>query len=107
VAEDRDPEQVYVEGQLLCALGTAFDEHDRECLDAVYLVLLNPANLELLRWDEIYGLPVLPDDRVPPLRCRLVCGARGWAGTYNGDPVVWVDGSPFVVVESEEAQPAA
>jgi hypothetical protein len=106
VAEDSDPEQVYVEGKLLSSVSAAFDEHDRECSDAAYLVLLNPANFELLRWDEIYGLPVLPDDRVPPLRCRLVCGARGWAGAYNGDPVVWVNGFPFVVVESEEPQPA-
>jgi hypothetical protein len=36
-------------------------------------ILLNPGNHELFGWDELWGVPVLPDDRVAPQRFRIDC----------------------------------
>src|SRR2546430_5314752 len=36
-------------------------------------ILLNPVDHELMGWDELWGLPVLPDDRVPTKRVRIDC----------------------------------
>ncbi|MEA2266760.1 MAG: hypothetical protein QOE27_2343 [Solirubrobacteraceae bacterium] len=36
-------------------------------------ILLNPGNHELFGWDELWGIPVLPDDWVAPKRFRIDC----------------------------------
>jgi hypothetical protein len=36
-------------------------------------ILLNPGNHALFGWDEIRGIPVLPDERVAPKRFRIDC----------------------------------
>ena len=36
-------------------------------------ILLNPGNHELFGWDELWGIPVLPDERVAPKRFRIDC----------------------------------
>jgi hypothetical protein len=91
-----------LEGELLEAVRAAFEKHDRDCDQRAYLVLLNPANYELLGWDEVFGLPVLPDDRVEPMRARVVCCAPDaactphWAGSWEGQRVWWVEERPYV-----------
>ncbi|MTD47624.1 hypothetical protein GKE82_25815 [Conexibacter sp. W3-3-2] len=104
---DSEDDALYIEGALLCSVVKVLDEHAQQGLDAPYLVLLNPANFALLSWDEIYGMPVLADDRVPPMRCRLVCGAEGWAGEYEGEPVWWIDGIPHRVLSDVDEDQAA
>ena len=36
-------------------------------------ILLNPGNHELFGWDELWGIPVLADERVAPKRFRIDC----------------------------------
>jgi hypothetical protein len=36
-------------------------------------ILLNPVDHELMGWHELWGLPVLPDDRVAAKRVRIDC----------------------------------
>ncbi|PZR66255.1 MAG: hypothetical protein DLM63_09890 [Solirubrobacterales bacterium] len=36
-------------------------------------ILLNPGNHELFGWDELWGIPVLPDERVAAKRFRIDC----------------------------------
>lgn len=98
---------MFIPGEILATLAEAFCTHDASCTRAPYLVLLNPGNYELLGWDELHGLPVLPDDRVEPMHCRLVCGTEGWAGWHNGQQVVWIEGTAFVWCELEESEEAA
>ena len=103
-----EDDALYIEGALLCSVVEALDVHAQQGLGTPYLVLLNPANHALLAWDEIFGMPVLADDRVPPMRCRLVTGAEGWAGEYEGEPVWWIDGMPYRVLWGvDEGQAAA
>ena len=59
-------------------LGLAFirrglDHHASTCPLAPRAILLNPGNFELFGWDELWGVPVLPDDRVAPKRFRIDC----------------------------------
>jgi hypothetical protein len=99
-----------LEGQLLEAVRTAFAEHDRDCQQHAYLILLNPANYELLGWDEVLGLPVLPDTRVEPMTARIVCCASKdattpkWAGQWDGDVVWWVNEEPHIEIAPAEAR---
>ncbi len=95
-----------LEGNLLESLRAAWEEHDRTCDRPPYVVLLNQGNYELLEWDEVLGLPVLPDPRVEPMKCRLVCGPEGWAGEFQGRRVVWVDGQAFVSVAEDPPEAA-
>lgn len=83
-------------------------EHDDDdCDRPVYLILLNSGNYALLGWDEIYGLPVLPADDLEPMRCRIVCGERGWAGAYDDEPIYWLAGEPHVIDPPSEEDLAA
>ena len=36
-------------------------------------ILLNPVDHQLIGWDELWGLPVISDDRVPTKRVRIQC----------------------------------
>ncbi|MCX6389173.1 MAG: hypothetical protein NT122_00855 [Solirubrobacterales bacterium] len=47
--------------------------HDSTCPMPAQAILLNPGNLELFGWDELFGVPVKPDDRVAPKRFRILC----------------------------------
>ena len=60
--------------------------HDSTCPMPAQAILLNPGNLELFGWTELFGVPVKPDDRVAPKRFRILC-----------------DGSAFGVEDAVEA----
>lgn len=60
--------------------------HDSTCPMPAKAILLNPANHELFGWDEMFGVPVVPDERVQPKRFRIHC-----------------DGSAFGIEEALEA----
>ena len=46
-------------------MGAALEHHNKECPGRANAILLNPVDHALMGWDELWGLPVLPDERVP------------------------------------------
>ncbi len=62
-----------LEAEMLAFIRTGLDHHAGTCPLAPRAILLNPGNHELFGWDELWGIPVLPDDRVAPKRFRIDC----------------------------------
>ena len=58
---------------MLAFIKVGLDHHASTCPLTPKAILLNPANHELFGWDELWGIPVLPDDRVAPKRFRIDC----------------------------------
>jgi hypothetical protein len=89
--------------EMLISIRKALDEHDvGECDSEPKAILMNPGNFALIGWDEVFGLPVLPDPKVEPMRARLVCGA-GRAGFCEEGEVRWDEGGrPYVFHVSAE-----
>jgi hypothetical protein len=85
--------------ELLARIRQVVEAHDAVCNQTPKAILLNPANHELLAWDEFLGLPVLPDPRVEPMKAKLLCGDHGWGGYFDGELVFWqADGSAHRLV---------
>lgn len=73
----------------------AWELHADDCDRPPNAILLNPANYDLIGWDEALGLPVLPDPRVPADKFRIHCGVCG--GQIGAVPVWWdQDGNAYV-----------
>jgi hypothetical protein len=64
---------VTLEAEMLAFIRKGLDHHAGTCPLAPRAILLNPGNHELFGWDELWGIPVLPDDRVAPKRFRIDC----------------------------------
>jgi hypothetical protein len=62
-----------LEAEMLAFIRAGLDHHNASCPMPAKAILLNPANHELFGWDELWGVPVLPDDRVAPKRFRIDC----------------------------------
>lgn len=62
-----------LEAEMLRFIKMGLDDHASHCPLQPKAVLLNPGNHELFGWDELYGIPVLPDERVQPQRFRIDC----------------------------------
>jgi hypothetical protein len=62
-----------LEAEMLEFIRRGLDQHAQTCPMTPRAILLNPANHELFGWDELWGIPVLPDDRVAPKRFRIDC----------------------------------
>lgn len=93
---------IELETQMLMNVRAALESHAKECSQKPKVILLNPGNHAILGWDEVFGLPVLPDKRAEPMRARLVCGT-GSAGYCEEGRVVWdEDGEAYVFVPAEE-----
>ncbi|MFN8174626.1 MAG: hypothetical protein U0T02_06115 [Solirubrobacteraceae bacterium] len=75
-----------LEAEMLAFIRGGLDHHNATCPMPAQAILLNPGNHELFGWDELWGIPVIPDDRVPPKRFRIQC-----------------DGSAFGIEEEVEA----
>ena len=75
--------------RLLMRMREQLERHLDECCNRPKAMLLNLANHSLLGWDEVLGLPVLPDPRVEPGQARLLCGNSGWGGLFEDEPVWW------------------
>lgn len=56
----------------------ALDHHNGDCPVPASAILLNPVDHGLLGIGRLWGLRVLPDDRVPPKRCRIQCEGSAW-----------------------------
>jgi hypothetical protein len=92
-----------VEIEMLENLRAAHEVHAAECRQTPKAVLFHPGNHQLIGWDEIFGLPVLPDERVEPKRFRLLCGTGHGRYCMRGD-VYWDDeGRPYVLEIEPEA----
>lgn len=84
---------------MLQHLELAWATHARDCEQRPHAILLNPGNHKLIGWDEVFGLPVLPDERVQPKRLLLVCGA-GYGGYCAEGVVIWDErGEPHALAE--------
>jgi hypothetical protein len=62
-----------LEAEMLEFIRRGIDHHAKTCPLAPRAILLNPGNHELFGWDELWGIPVLADDRVAPKRFRIDC----------------------------------
>jgi hypothetical protein len=61
------------EAKNLEAISKAIDRHNRSCPYPAAEVRMNPFEVERLGWEEIRGLPVVPDAELGTGRFRIVC----------------------------------
>jgi hypothetical protein len=62
-----------LEAEMLAFVRAGLDHHNQTCPMTPRAILLNPGNHELFGWDELWGIPVLPDERVAAKRFRIDC----------------------------------
>jgi hypothetical protein len=65
------------EAKNLEAIAEAIEQHNRNCPYPAAEVRMNPFEVERLGWDEIRGLPVIPDPEIGTGRFRIVCSRDG------------------------------
>lgn len=65
------------EAKNLEAISKAIDQHNSNCPFPASEVRMNPFEVERLGWEEIRGLPVIPDGQISTGRFRIVCGGEG------------------------------
>jgi hypothetical protein len=95
---------VELEIEILDHIRAACAAHADECDQPPKAILLNPGNYQLVGWHEVFGLPVLPDDRVAPKRFKLVCGTGH--GGYCAEGVVYWDAVGAAYVAAPPVQEA-
>ncbi|MEZ5078364.1 MAG: hypothetical protein R2725_13090 [Solirubrobacterales bacterium] len=61
------------EAKNLEAISRAIDQHNANCPFPAAEVRMNPFEVERLGWEEIRGLPVVPDGNIGTGRFRIVC----------------------------------
>jgi len=61
------------EAKNLEAISKAIDQHNRNCPFPAAEVRMSPFEVERLGWEEIRGLPVVPDGAIGTGRFRIVC----------------------------------
>jgi hypothetical protein len=61
------------EAKNLEAIAKAIDQHNSNCPFPAAEVRMNPFEVERLGWDQIRGLPVVPDPAIGTGRFRIVC----------------------------------
>lgn len=64
---------VSTEAKNLEAISRAIDQHNSGCPFPAAEVRLNPFEAERLGWEEIRGLPIVPDAAIGTGRFRIVC----------------------------------
>ena len=65
------------EAKNLEAISKAIDQHNATCPFPASEVRMNPFEVERLGWEEIRGLPVVPDSAIGTGRFRIVCSREG------------------------------
>jgi len=65
------------EAKNLEAIAAAIERHNRTCPYPAAEVRMNPFEVERLGWDEIRGLPIVPDPEISTGRFRIVCSRDG------------------------------
>ena len=61
------------EAKNLEAISKAIDQHNSSCPFPAAEVRMNPFEVERLGWEEIRGLPIVPDPELGTGRVRIVC----------------------------------
>ena len=61
------------EAKNLEAISKAIDQHNSGCPFPAAEVRMNPFEVDRLGWEEIRGLPVVPDPEIGTGRFRIVC----------------------------------
>jgi hypothetical protein len=61
------------EAKNLEAISKAIDQHNSNCPFPAAEVRMNPFEIERLGWEEIRGLPLVPDAELGTGRFRIVC----------------------------------
>lgn len=61
------------EAKNLEAISKAIDQHNANCPFPAAEVRMNPFEVERLGWDQIRGLPLVPDPEISTGRFRIVC----------------------------------
>jgi hypothetical protein len=61
------------EAKNLEAISKAIDQHNANCPFPAAEVRMNPFEIERVGWDQIRGLPLLPDPDLGTGRFRIVC----------------------------------
>jgi hypothetical protein len=64
---------VSAEAKNLEAISKAIDQHNSGCPFPAAEVRMNPFEAERLGWEEIRGLPIVPDAEIGTGRFRIVC----------------------------------
>jgi hypothetical protein len=64
---------VSTESKNLEAISRAIDQHNANCPFPASEVRMNPFEVERLGWDEVRGLPIVPDPSLGTGRFRIVC----------------------------------
>ena len=65
------------EAKNLEVISKAIDRHNASCPFPAAEVRMNPFEVERLGWEEIRGLPVVPDPEIGTGRFRIVCSRDG------------------------------
>jgi hypothetical protein len=61
------------EAKNLEAISKAIDQHNANCPFPAAEVRMNPFEIERLGWDQVRGLPLVPDPELGTGRFRIVC----------------------------------
>jgi len=61
------------EAKNLEAISKAIDQHNANCPFPAAEVRMNPFEIERLGWDQIRGLPLVPDPELGTGRFRIIC----------------------------------
>jgi hypothetical protein len=59
------------------AIAKAIDQHNSNCPYPAAEVRMNPFEVQRLGWEEIRGLPIVPDPQISTGRFRIVCSREG------------------------------
>jgi hypothetical protein len=65
------------ESKNLEAIAKAIDQHNASCPFPASEVRMSPFEVERLGWEEIRGLPIVPDPALGSGRFRIVCSREG------------------------------
>ena len=86
------------EAKNLEAISRAIDQHNANCAFPAAEVRMNPFEIERLGWDEIRGLPLVPDATLGTGRFRIVCSRDSESGEIEEVEAV---GAPIEVGSPE------
>ena len=65
------------EAENLEAISKGIEQHNSNCPWPASEVRMNPFEVERLGWEEIRGLPIVPDPAIGTGRFRIVCSREG------------------------------
>ena len=90
-----------LEQEMLAFIKAGLEHHDAICPMPAQAILLNRGNYELFGRTELFGLPLVPRDDIPPKRFRIEC-----EGSASGieDEIAEALGEPITITPAEEEQ---